>query len=100
MKFIHLTLLALLLCIPFAGNASRKAKILEGSLAAIKDVKKMNLQFSYDGLTIGKDEIPNDEYVKRRKEELNEKESGKGNTWARAWESDRSRRFEAGFKYG
>ena len=100
MKIFNLLLVALMLGIPFTGNAGRKAKILEGSVAALKDVKKMNLQFSYEGLTIGSEEIPNDEYVKRRKEELNDKEAGKGSTWARAWVNDRASRFEVGFKYG
>lgn len=98
MKLHHLSLLLLIFCLPFSSFASRKAKLAEGSLEALKGVKKMNIKFSYDSLTIGKDEVPNDEYVKNRKEELNEKEGGKGSTWAREWVSDRNRRYEPAFR--
>lgn len=37
------------------------------------------------------------DYVKKRTEELNKKESGRGNTWAKAWVDDRQSRFEPKF---
>jgi hypothetical protein len=98
MKLLHLAVFSLLICLPISSFAGKKAKVTEGSLTQLKGVKKMNIQFQYEGLTIGKAEIPNEEYVNNRKEELNKKESGKGTTWARAWENDRTRRFEPGFR--
>jgi hypothetical protein len=99
MKLQHLAYLLLLL-IPFNVLAGKKTKLIEGSLEELKGVKKMNLQLVYEGMTVGKKNIPDEEYVNERKEEMNKKEAGKGSTWALGWKNDRSRRFEPGFKNG
>ena len=39
-----------------------------------------------------------DEFIKDKQSELNKKESGKGDTWAKSWVSDRQSRFEPQFK--
>ena len=49
-------------------------------------------------MTVTTKDIPEDEFLKEKTEEYNDKESGKGTTWARAWKSDRSARFEPRFK--
>lgn len=98
MRYVS-TLLFIVAMIAFAFPASaRKAKLLEGATEPLKGVKKMNVRFEYDSLTVGSDEIPAADYVKERTEKLNEKEGGKGSTWARAWVSDRKMRFEPAFK--
>lgn len=98
MRLLHLAVFSLLICLPLSSFAGKKAKVIDGSFDQLKGVKKMNIKFEYDGMTIGKKQIPNDEYVNDRKESLNKKESGKGSTWAHAWEADRGRRFEPGFR--
>jgi hypothetical protein len=98
MKLLQLAVFSLLICLPLSSFAGKKARLIEGSFDQLKGVKKMNVQFQYEGMTIGKKEVPNEEYVNERKEELNKKESGKGTTWAHAWENDRARRFEPGFR--
>lgn len=81
-----------------AGAFAQKVKLREGSLDAIKEVKKFNVQYQYDGMTVTTKNKPEDEFIKEKKKEYNEKESGKGNTWAAAWVTDRKQKFEPEFK--
>jgi hypothetical protein len=78
--------------------SARKAKLLEGSLEPLKGIKKLNVQFVYDGMTIGKKKMAEADYIADRTKEKNNKEAGTGNTWAKAWVNDRTRRFEPAFK--
>jgi hypothetical protein len=80
-----------------SGNGY-KAKLLEGSLACLKGVQRMNVIFTYDEMTIGIAGISNEDYVTRRVTELNAKESRKGTNWAAEWINARSQRYEPMFK--
>lgn len=77
---------------------AQKIRLKEGSLEALKDVKKLNLRFRYDSMTVTTKDIPEEEFLKTKTEEYNDKESGKGTAWARSWNSDRAARFEPRFK--
>lgn len=77
--------------------SAQKVRLLDGSLEALKGVTKINVQFDYSKMGVGKFETE-EEYINKKKEDYNKKESGKGDDWARAWKADRKNRFEPQFK--
>lgn len=80
-----------------AGSSyAQRIKVTQGSLDALKNEREINIEYTYDNMSVGKFDNEAD-YVKKRIEELNKKESGRGNTWAKAWVDDRKSRFEPKF---
>lgn len=77
--------------------SAQKVRLLDGSLDALKGVTKINVQFDYSKMGVGKFETE-EEYINKKKEDYNKKESGKGDDWSRAWKADRKNRFEPQFK--
>ncbi len=76
---------------------SQKIKLIEGDLSPLKGQKAINTKFEYDGMSVGK--FPKEEdYIAKKKNELNEKEAGRGDTWEKSWKSDRQERFEPQFR--
>jgi hypothetical protein len=94
---IKRTITLMLLAASVAGYA-QKIKIVEGSLAPLKGQKSIMTEFTYDNMTIGKDGLPESEYVAKRKKELNDKEAGKGDNFAKKWVDDRQERFAPQFR--
>ncbi|MCB9169546.1 MAG: hypothetical protein H6597_06515 [Flavobacteriales bacterium] len=89
--------LTLALALTVAGMANaQKMKVVQGSFDALKGQKKVDLAFTYDNMKVGKYDEP--EYISKKTEEYNEKEPGKGDTWAKSWVSDRESRFEPKFE--
>lgn len=84
-----------LLFIVVYGNA-QKIKLKEGSTDVLKNEKSINIEFSYEGLSVGKFKTE-DEYVSKKREEYNKKEDGKGDKWVEAWKADRGRAYEPKF---
>ena len=76
-------------------NAQR-VKLVEGDLSALKGEQKINTEFVYDDMRVGKFDKEAD-YVAEKTQELNKKEPGRGDTWAKAWVNDRKSRFEPKF---
>lgn len=87
---------AAIVCTAATVNA-QKVKVTDGSLDALKGVKKLNLQFDYSKMGVGKFETE-EEYIAKKKEDYNKKETGKGDEWAKAWKADRKNRCEPKFK--
>lgn len=94
---IKKTITALLLAVSVAGYA-QKIKIVEGSLAPLKGQKSLMTEFTYDNMTIGKDGLPEKDYVTKRKGELNQKEAGRGDNFEKKWVDDRQERFAPQFR--
>ncbi|PSL46764.1 hypothetical protein CLV51_103746 [Chitinophaga niastensis] len=86
------TVLLAVMCIP---ALAQKIKLVDGDLSPIRDQKKINMEFTYDHLSVGKDN--ESDYVRKKTDEYNKKEAGKGDTWAKAWKDDRPTRFEPKF---
>ena len=76
-------------------NAQR-VKLVEGDLSALKGEQKINTEFVYDDMRVEKFDKEAD-YVAEKTQELNKKEPGRGDTWAKAWVNDRKSRFEPKF---
>jgi hypothetical protein len=85
----------MMLSLAFAGF-SQKIKKIEGDLAALKNETNINIEFTYDNMSVGKYKKEQD-YIDAKKEEFNKKEPGRGDTWAKSWVADRENRFEPKF---
>src|SRR5690242_18638684 len=75
---------------------AQKVKTTSGSDDVLKSESSINIEFVYDGLSVGKYNSEQ-EYVKAKTEEYNKKEAGKGDTWAASWARDKEARFEPKF---
>jgi len=81
----------------FATHAhAQKVKLEDGSLDVLKSEKSINIQFQYDGMSVGKFDTEK-EYLKSKTDEYNKKEPGKGDAWAESWKNDRESRYEPRF---
>lgn len=85
--------LALLFC---AAQVHAQVKMVEGNLGAIKPGSKLNTEFTYENMGVGKFKAEED-YIKKKKTEYNEKEPGRGDRWEASWIADRKNRFEPAF---
>lgn len=92
---MRFSLLFLLLCITTSGF-SQKIKTTKGDPAPLKDQASINIEFSYEGLSVGKFKNEVD-YIAKKTEEYNKKEAGKGDKWAESWQNDKSRAYEPQF---
>jgi hypothetical protein len=89
-------LFLLLLCISFSGF-SQKIKLTDGDLTSLKGEKALSTEFTYKNMKVGKFDKEED-YVNKKKNEYNEKEPGRGDSWEKAWIDDRKERFEPQFR--
>ncbi len=97
MKLIKASIAATtFLMLAFSADAQR-VRVLDGSIDVLKGVKKLNIQFDYSKMGVGKFETE-EEYISKKKEDYNKKESGKGDEWSKSWKADRKNRFEPQFK--
>jgi hypothetical protein len=77
---------------------AQKIKITEGSLKPLKGQKSVNTQFTYENMLIGGKGLTEQDYIEKRKKELDEKEPGRGAKFETAWFADRKERFEPQFR--
>ena len=80
---------------PIVVNAQR-IKLIEGDLSPLKGTTALNTEFTYDNLKVG-DFKNEDDYIQKKKDDYNKKEAGRGDTWAKAWKSDRPDRYQPKF---
>jgi len=90
--------LVALLCLSFAisKTSAQTVKLAEGDLSGLKGEKQINVEFTYDSMSVGKYEKEAD-FVSYKKEQLNKQEAGRGDSWAIKWMDDRSYKFEPKF---
>lgn len=75
---------------------AQKIKKQQGSLDALKNETSINVEFTYDNMSVGKYKKEQD-YIDAKKEEYNKKEPGRGDNWAKSWINDRESRYETDF---
>jgi hypothetical protein len=75
----------------------QKMKIQKGDFSFIKGQKEINVEFIYDNLTINKDKMTDEAYIKERSAKLEEKSRGKGKAWAKKWVASRELIFAPKF---
>ena len=88
--------LAIILVSLCTSVLAQKIKLTEGSLGSLKGETSIKTEFKYD-MSVGKFD-KEDDYINQKKKELNEKESGRGDSWEKTWKSDRPDRFEPQFR--
>ena len=76
--------------------SAQRIKTVEGNFSVLQDQQKINTEFTYDDMKVGKYDKEAD-YVADKTASLNKKEPGRGDTWSKAWVTDRSDRFEPKF---
>jgi len=77
--------------------AAQRIKLTDGNLNGLKVENKINIEFTYDNMKVGKFEKEAD-YVSDKAADLNKKEAGRGDSWSKAWVDDRANQFEPKFK--
>jgi hypothetical protein len=96
MKKIKISIAVLALVISGLNIQAQKIKTTDGDLSVLKNETAINIEFTYDGMSVGKFDSEK-EYIEKKTEEYNKKEPGRGNSWAKSWVADRASRFEPKF---
>ncbi len=94
MKIVKAIFLMLLVSFTSFGQ---KFTILDGDFKFLENQKKINVVFKYDNLKLLKENKSESEYVAERKDELNKKTPGVGDTWQKKWESSKESMWETNF---
>jgi hypothetical protein len=95
MKKLKLSAMGLMLALVLTASAS-KVKKTEGSVAALKGQKQINVEFVYQDFKVGNKQTET-EYVNKKVSDYNKKEAGRGDKWKASWEGDRKARYEPHF---
>lgn len=75
---------------------AQKIKTKEGDPSVLKNEANVNIEFTYDNISVGKFADEKD-YIKKKTDEYNAKEPGRGDIWAKNWIADRQNRYEPKF---
>ena len=89
-------LLVMLFSVAIMTTQAQRIKKLEGDAMALKSEIKLNVQFTYNNMQVGKFDDEK-EYIATKKAEYNKKEAGRGDKWEASWIGDRKSRFEPNF---
>ena len=98
MKHINYTIAAIALLFIYTFAIAQRVEVTDGSLDALKGIKKLNVKYDYSGMTVGKKSEK--DYVDEKTDGFNKKEPGKGDKWAKDWKADREGRYEPTFEEG
>ena len=82
-----------------APASAQEVDLTRGDLSILKGETTINIEFTYDKLTVG-DDGKEANYIKRKKDEANAKEPGSGDAWALKWHEDKTTKFEPKFILG
>lgn len=74
---------------------SQKIAQKSGSLDPLKGQTIVEVQFTYNDMTVGK--MSEVDYIQRKKDEADKRDGDGGEKWLGAWISDRANRFEPKF---
>jgi len=96
MKFLKSLVAVSVIVLSSIQASAQKVKNTSGNPEILKSESNISIEFSYDGLSVGKYKTE-EEYIKAKTEEYNKKESGKGDSWAASWAKDKEARYEPKF---
>ena len=91
--------LAISLVLLLSAFITRAQDVDGGDVSILKGEKTINIEFTFVKLSVG-DFSKEADYIKKRTEELNAKDSGTGDIWARKWQEDKEMRFAPKFILG
>jgi hypothetical protein len=80
----------------FSGISVHSQDLVSGDLGFLKGQKALQIEYLYDGMTVGK--MSEVDYVNKKVSEYNAKEPGKGDKWLTAWKGDREAKFQPKFE--
>jgi hypothetical protein len=80
-----------------SGGYLTAQKLVSGSVDMLKGEKVLNLAYDYSHMTVGKYKNEQD-YVTKKKDDMNKKEAGSGDKWAEGWVNDRAGRYQPRFE--
>jgi hypothetical protein len=96
MKFCTVLLVLLTVATTQTSLFAQEVNKTGGKPEVLKRIDSMNIEFDYSKLTIG--EIGREaNYIKKKKDDYNKKEPGRGDNWEIAWYNDRPRAYEPKF---
>jgi hypothetical protein len=72
-------------------------KLKSGSLGFLKGETQVNVEYSYEGMRVGKFAREQD-YVDKKVADYDKKEPGRGDRWRQAWVADRALKFQPKFE--
>lgn len=78
------------------GMAQMRTIKKNGDFSALKSESTVGLQFTYDGMIVGK--YTEENYIKKKVKEGNDDEKGKGDAWAEKWVAARASKYEPAFE--
>jgi len=78
------------------NGQAQHVKLVEGAFDVLNNEKKINIEFTYDSMKVGKYDKEQD-FIAHKTADLNKSEPGKGDTWAKKWVEDRGYKFEEKF---
>ena len=96
MKKILSAIAVLAISFFYLNAEAQKIKTTEGDPSVLKNESNINIEFTYDNISVGKFADEKD-YIKKKTEEYNAKEPGRGDIWAKNWIADRQNRYEPKF---
>jgi hypothetical protein len=82
-------------CLFFTGIYAQKIAITSGKIDFLKNESALTVKFTYENLQVGS--MPEADYIEKKANDYNAKESGKGDAWRKAWTDDRAARYEPHF---
>lgn len=98
LKLINMKRFLPLLFLGFSLVATAQdIKIIDGNLGALKNEPSVKVVLTYNNMIIGDDRIKEQEYIDKKREELNKKEAGRGDEWEKSWKESREKRFQPKF---
>ncbi|MBK6752636.1 MAG: hypothetical protein IPG69_03410 [Flavobacteriales bacterium] len=87
--------LVLVACLATTAMA-QKLLVKSGSFKDLKSEKELDLEFTFDNMTVGK--FAEADYIAKKKTEYNDKEPGRGEKFEQSWIADRESRFAPKFE--
>lgn len=95
---LQTTILSVALAVTTLSASAMKVKVKQGDLKVLKGTTEFNIQYDYSNMTVTTKNLEEGAFVKEKKADLNDKESGRGEKWATSWITDRQSRFEPQYK--
>ena len=81
----------------FLNSCGGGVKVDEGDLGFLRGVTYLNVQYDYSQMGVGKFDAEQD-YINKKVEEYNDKESGQGDVWLQSWKNARATFYQPRFE--
>jgi len=91
----------IIVCLVFGLTSishAQKIALKSGSVASLGTLSEIRVEYTYDDLLVGK--LKEADYLKKKTDEYNKKEPGKGDQWKLDWVSDRETKYQPRFQEG